>query len=79
MSDNSRQSALSDALIARRDLLKKLVLGVTGASLSSSALATLPDDIAGLKLKGNINHSVARWTYRELSVEELCIVTKTRK
>jgi hydroxypyruvate isomerase len=76
MPDNPMQSAMSDALIARRDLLKKLVLGVTGASLSSSALAALPDDIAGLKLKGNINHSVARWTYGELSIEELCIAAK---
>ncbi|MEC9263157.1 MAG: TIM barrel protein [Pseudomonadota bacterium] len=76
MPDNPMQSAMADALIARRDLLKKLVLGVTGASLSSSALAALPQDIAGLKLKGNINHSVARWTYSELTVEELCIAVK---
>ena len=58
MPDNPMKPAISDALIARRDLLKKLVLGVTGASLSSSALAALPDDIAGLKLKGNINEKI---------------------
>ncbi|NVK54178.1 MAG: TIM barrel protein [Alteromonadaceae bacterium] len=66
---------------SRRDLLKQIVLGITGASLSHSALAALPagSKLASgepLKLKGNIRHSVARWTYGELSVEELCIVAK---
>jgi hydroxypyruvate isomerase len=28
------------------------------------------------KLKGNINHSVCRWTYSHLNLEELCIVAK---
>lgn len=76
MPDKPRQFLMSETVNSRRDLLKQLVLGVTGASLSGSALAALPDNIATLKLKGNINHSVARWTYSELSIEELCLAAK---
>ncbi len=76
MPDKRMESEMNLSDNGRRELLKKLVLGMTGASLSASALATLPDDISDLKLKGNINHSVARWTYGELSVEELCIAAK---
>ena len=59
MPDNPIKPAMSDALIARRDLLKKLVLGVTGASLSSSALAALPDDDPYLQQAKKVN--VGAW------------------
>lgn len=77
MPDSKALPVMAETVNARRDLLKKLVLGMTGASLSTSALAALPTDIAGLTLKGNINHSVARWTYSELTIEELSVAAKT--
>lgn len=63
----------------RRALLRNLAAGTLGAgaasSLSLSALAgaTSPQPV---RLKGNINHSVARWTYGDLSIEDLCAVVK---
>ncbi|WJG10868.1 TIM barrel protein [Aliiglaciecola sp. LCG003] len=61
----------------RRTLLK-------GLAISSAALATNVS-VSGIanakaektsKLKGNINHSVSRWTYGDLSIEELCQTVK---
>jgi hydroxypyruvate isomerase len=57
----------------RRNLLKGLA--VTGAALATNAFASRGANAAQgkpLKLKGHINHSVARWTYGDLSIEELC-------
>src|SRR5690554_4980369 len=63
----------------RRSLLRTMVagtlgigaLGVTGTHATATGLGSNP-----LNLKGNINHSVARWTYQMLSLEELCEVVK---
>lgn len=62
---------------SRRDLFKQIVLGMTGASLSGKALAEWSEQPGAEQLKGNIKHSVARWTYSRLSIEELCIAVKT--
>lgn len=56
---------------SRRTALKQLASGVAGlgfASLLPKSLAaqTAPD------LNGNIRHSVARWPFGDLSLEELC-------
>src|ERR1043166_9201802 len=61
---------------SRRDVIKNLALGTT-AMISIPAIP-LPsfDKEKKLKLKGNINHSVCRWTYNFLSVEELCLAVK---
>ena len=34
------------------------------------------NDLAPFKLKGNITHSVCRWTYSFLTLDELCVVAK---
>ena len=62
---------------SRRNALKQMAAG-------SFAFATIPlhsfaitdnyDDMG--KLKGNINHSVCKWTYGHLKLEELCIMVK---
>lgn len=67
---------------SRRQLLKNVALGVTGASLlgpSGQAAAAVADNkaqaantLASPTLKGNIHHSVSRWTYGGLNIEELC-------
>ncbi len=64
----------------RRQLFKQLALAGVGAgslgALSPLTLAT--GNATGTEpLKGNIRHSVSRWTYGELSIEELCQVVKT--
>ncbi|MCP5012859.1 MAG: hypothetical protein GY942_23015, partial [Aestuariibacter sp.] len=57
---------LTDSLandVSRRSLLKQLVVGVTGATLSGNALAQLGNVKPSGPLKGAVNHSVSRWTY----------------
>ncbi len=58
--------------ISRRSLLRH----VTGGTLAAAAAATLPGSLraaeAPTKLKGNINHSVCKWCYRKIPLEDLC-------
>jgi hydroxypyruvate isomerase len=60
---------------SRRELIKSLALGAVGMAATSmhSFAATDKKNIA---LKGNINHSVCRWTYDFLSLDELCVAVK---
>src|SRR5262245_3260180 len=60
-------------LSTRRKALQQLALG----SLAIGSFSFTPGkkekpDLQTRKLKSNINHSVCRWTYDFLSVEELC-------
>lgn len=61
-------------LIDRRSLLRHSVTGAIGlAALSQLGSRTLAADTPDQRaLKGNIHHSVARWTFDFLSLEELC-------
>jgi hydroxypyruvate isomerase len=65
--------------LARRELLKQLAAGAIGASVLGSALLVSGAATAasGGALKGNIRHSVSRWTYGDLSIEELCLLVKS--
>jgi hydroxypyruvate isomerase len=61
----------------RREALKHLATGslLLGASpLLSSYSCT--NHNPGMKLKGTINHSVCRWTFNFLTVDELCLAVK---
>lgn len=61
----------------RREAFKNLVL--TGSALvaaPSFTFATCNKINKKIMLKGNINHSVCRWTYNSLSVEQLCQTVK---
>ena len=67
--------------LPRRELLKQLAAGAIGASVLGSGLllsgaASAAPATAGA-LKGNIRHSVSRWTYGDLSMEELCLLVKS--
>ena len=67
--------------LPRRELLKQLAAGAIGASVLGSGLllsgaAAAAPATAGA-LKGNIRHSVSRWTYGDLSIEELCLLVKS--
>lgn len=61
----------------RRSALKNIIAGTaalsTGAMLSSFNKVT--EKQSGF-LKGNVNHSVCRWCFNQLSVEELAIAVK---
>ena len=61
---------------SRRRILKNIVAGST-AMLAAPALSmALSKNKKVAPLKGNINHSVCRWTYSFLSVEALCKTVK---
>src|SRR5688572_15535570 len=61
----------------RRTLLKNIALG-TSAVIASPTLSFAKnfEKEKNYQLKGNINHSVCRWTYSHLSVDELCLAVK---
>jgi len=67
---------------SRREAIKNIVAGTaalgTAGVLSSFAhapsSASYPEKFS--PLKGNIKHSVCRWCYNDLSVEDLCIAVK---
>lgn len=63
----------------RRTILKTLAasaLALGGAGKLSAAFNTTAEETEFFKLKGNINHSVCRWTYGHLTLEALCILVK---
>lgn len=64
----------------RRQFLKNIALTgaavATGGIVSAKVNSTEVSKLKPIKLKANINHSVSRWTYGHLSIEELCEVVK---
>lgn len=62
---------------SRRKVLKNLVLGGYAVVASPDILLSLHNETERkLKLKGNINHSVCRWTYSFLALDKLCEAVK---
>ncbi|MEO8763713.1 MAG: TIM barrel protein [Ginsengibacter sp.] len=62
---------------SRRTVLKNIALGTTAAIAAPAiSFAKNFDKEKQDQLKGNINHSVSRWTYNYLSLDELCIAVK---
>lgn len=68
---------------SRRVAIKNLLAGsaavaaTTGLSSFAPASDSTKVPMTGpLALKGNINHSVTRWTYGSLSLDDLCIAVK---
>ena len=61
----------------RRTLLKNIALG-TSAVIAAPAMSFAKnfEKEKNYKLKGNINHSVCRWTFDYLSLDELCKAVK---
>ena len=60
--------------VSRRDAFKKIA--GAAAIVSTTGFSSPADKAATFKLKGNINHSVCKWCYRDMSVEELAIEAK---
>jgi len=66
-----------DNQASRRKLLKQLAAGSLAVAASPlTSFAAKDDNTDMYTLKGNINHSVCRWTYGFLSLDELCDVAK---
>jgi hydroxypyruvate isomerase len=60
----------------RRDLVKKIVMGSTAIALAPVTSLASNGPSGNPHLKGNINHSVCRWTYDFLPLDELCQAVK---
>ena len=62
---------------SRRSLIKNLALGAS-AIIAAPAISFASETKSQKKnkLKGNINHSVSRWTFNYLSLDELCQAVK---
>ncbi len=62
---------------SRRNLLKNIALGTT-AVIAAPAISFAKnfEEEKNYTLKGNINHSVSRWTFSYLSLDELCKAVK---
>ncbi|MDH7461638.1 TIM barrel protein [Chitinophagaceae bacterium 26-R-25] len=64
----------------RRSAIKNMVAGsaavVVGGSVLSSFTQPGENESAMIKFKGNINHSVCRWCFNDISVEDLCKAVK---
>lgn len=60
----------------RRDLIKSLIAGSSTVFIGSTGFLKFEANKISEQLKGNINHSVCRWCYPDLSLEELCQVAK---
>ena len=64
--------SIQGARLTRRDALRMAVAG----SIGLGAAGVLPAMAATAPLKGNLKHSVARWTFPQLSVAQLCQTVK---
>ncbi|MDB5138064.1 MAG: Hydroxypyruvate isomerase [Mucilaginibacter sp.] len=63
----------------RRSAIKNLLAGTAAVTVSGmlSSFTTSADNEQGFApLKGNINHSVSPWCYSELTLDQLCTVSK---
>lgn len=63
---------------SRRKAVKKMFAAGAGVALAPMAglAAACSDAAPAFSMKGNINHSVCRWTYGHLSLDELCVAAK---
>ncbi|MEO8414851.1 MAG: TIM barrel protein [Ginsengibacter sp.] len=68
---------MSESKQNRRTVLKNIALG-TSAMIAAPAVSFAKnfEPTKNYTLKGNINHSVSRWTYGYLSLDDLCKAVK---
>ncbi|MDD5149301.1 MAG: TIM barrel protein [Flavobacterium sp.] len=66
--------------LSRRSVIKGIIASTASLGIPSSLLAFANKNEASrsivLNLKGNINHSVARWCFNDFDLETLCIEVK---
>jgi hydroxypyruvate isomerase len=63
----------------RRTVIKNILAGsaAVGTTGALSSFAGAEVQMADVKLKGNINHSVCRWCYNDLTLDQLCAAAKS--
>ncbi len=61
---------------SRRKLIKQITAGSFAFAFAPYIAAAKKNEEYFSELKGNINHSVSRWTFGYLSLDELCIAVK---
>ena len=66
-------------LSSRRTVIKNILAGsaVVGAAGALSAFMPQDEQSEQVALKGNINHSVCRWCYNDMPLEQLCVAAKS--
>ena len=60
--------------VSRRNALKSIATGAVAASLAHRLAAA--ESVGGGALKGRINHSVCKWCYGKIPLEEFCQAAK---
>ena len=62
----------------RRTAIKNILAGTAaaGAAGTLSAFAPAENEMEMLELNNNINHSVCRWCYNDLTLDQLCAAPK---
>jgi hydroxypyruvate isomerase len=62
---------------SRRVAIKNLVAGTAALGTANMLSSfTTPEEIKSTTLKGNINHSVCRWCYGSVPLEDFCVAIK---
>jgi hydroxypyruvate isomerase len=61
----------------RRDALRAAITGSVGLALGTTSPIAASATPPAAQLKGNLKHSVARWTFPQLSVAQLCQTVKS--
>lgn len=65
--------SFSEHKTTRRDALRAAVIGGLGLTMAGA----VPGIVAAKPLKGNLKHSVARWTFNQQSIAQLCQTVKS--
>ena len=60
----------------RRDVMKKLAIGSVLFSTPQVYFSQKINENKKMNSMGNINHSVCRWIFNELPIEDLCVLVK---
>ncbi|HEX8328501.1 MAG TPA: TIM barrel protein [Hymenobacter sp.] len=63
---------------SRRTAIKNILTSTAAAGAVGSLSSFMPEEkeMENVALKGNINHSVCRWCFQDMSVEQLCVAAK---
>src|SRR5207244_8241327 len=75
---NSTCAKTMKTKISRRSALSKMAAGAAAVSAAPGLAErlTAAESAAGASLKGRINHSVCKWCYPNVELEDLCVAGK---
>lgn len=67
---------MNEVSSSRRNVLKSSLIAGAGFAALGAGRAAAQEAASEGPLRGNLRHSVARWTFKDLSVEQLCGAVK---